>query len=218
MEQAAKSVLLVEDDAATRNRLASVIDGHPGLSLLAAVGSCADALVVIREGTPDVLLTDLGLPDGHGNDLIKTIIQRDPKVNCLVITVFGDEKHVIESIAAGANGYLLKDGNADAIGKAIIQVTQGGVPISASIGRYLLNRIRHPAPAKAEPTLSLSKREREVLEQVEMGYSYKEIGERLDVSFHTVNTHIKRIYEKLQVHSRGAAVRAARSQGLLSDL
>ncbi len=211
-----KTVLLVEDDAPTRERLASVISGHPGLTLLASVGNCADAFAALGEGTPDVMLTDLGLPDGHGNDLIKAVGQRHPTVSCLVITVFGDEKHVIEAIAAGASGYLLKDGNADAIGKAIMQVTQGGVPISAAIGRYLLNRIRHPEPIEVQQPLTLSQRELEVLQEVELGYSYKEIAERLDVSFHTVNTHIKRIYEKLQVHSKSAAVRAARSQGLLS--
>ncbi len=211
------SVLLVEDDAPTRQRLASVINGHPGLKLLAAVGSCAEAFAALGKKVPDVVLTDLGLPDGHGNDLIRTVCSRHPATHCLVISVFGDEKHVIDAIAAGASGYLLKDGNADAIGKAIIQVTQGGVPISAAVGRYLLNRIRHQPAAGPPMDLKLSPRELEVLGQVELGYSYKEIGERLNVSFHTVNTHIKRIYEKLQVHSRGAAVRAARSQGLLGD-
>lgn len=211
----AHSVLLVEDDPATRSRLAAVIGGHPQLSLLAAVGDCAGAFEQLRRQRPQVLLTDIGLPDGSGVELIAAVRAAHPEVECMAISIFGDERHVVEAISAGANGYLLKDDAPEAIGKAVLQLLGGGAPISPEIGRFLLDRARTPHAEPLAGESPFTSREREVLELVELGYSYQEIADQLGLSFHTVNAHIKHIYRKLQANSRGSALRSARRRGLL---
>ena len=209
------SVLLVEDDPQTRERLTAVINGHPQLILQAAVENCADARSQLEQGPPRVLLTDLGLPDGNGIELITETQQNYPQTECMVMSVFGDEKSVIDAFAAGARGYLLKDGTAEHIGKSILQLLSGGAPISAAVAGYLLKRFQ-PTPEPDDPAPQLlTSREREILEYIELGYHYQEIASTLHVSFHTVNTHLKNIYRKLEVKSRQQAVRAARQQGLL---
>ena len=215
------SVLLVEDQDHTRERLARVIEGHPQLTLLAAVGTFAEAQEQLAKQPPRVLLTDLGLPDGNGIDLIRTAQANHPETDCMVITVFGDEKHVIGAIEAGASGYLLKDGSADYIGQSIMQMLNGGSPISASIARYLLKRFQAPPAANpSEPTPAdapkLTEREQEVLKLIAKGFAYGEIADMLHLSVHTVTSHIKQIYRKLAVRSRGEAVYEAMQLGLLN--
>ena len=225
------SVLLVEDQDATRECLARVIAGHPQLELLAAVGTCAAARDWLRRQPPAVLLTDLGLPDGNGLELIRETHRRHPATEIMVITVFGDEEHVIRAIEAGAAGYLLKDGGADYIGQSILQLLAGGSPISASIARYLLKRFRPggattppeavkpsapaPAPVPAPTMPGITERELQVLRLVAKGFSYGEIAGLLNLSVHTVTTHIKQIYRKLAVRSRGEAVYEALQLGLI---
>jgi len=216
---ASNSVLLVEDQDHTRERIAHVIAGHPQLTLLAAVGNCAAALDALAEHTPRVLLTDLGLPDGNGIDLIREVQSKHPTTDCMVITVFGDEKHVIGAIEAGASGYLLKDGSADYIGQSIMQMLNGGSPISASIARYLLKRFQTPPVATVDPATTvpkLTEREQEVLKLIAKGFAYGEIADMLHLSVHTVTSHIKQIYRKLAVRSRGEAVYEAMQLGLLN--
>jgi DNA-binding NarL/FixJ family response regulator len=136
-----------------------------------------------------------------------------------VITVFGDEAHVVAAIEAGALGYLLKDASADSIGRAIDEMLAGGSPMSPPVARYLLQhfaRNAEPAPAeRSEETASLSAREREVLTYIVKGFSYAEIARLLTLSTHTVATHVRRIYGKLEVHSRGEAVYEALATGLV---
>ncbi|MDJ0867901.1 MAG: response regulator transcription factor, partial [Myxococcota bacterium] len=136
------TVLLVEDDQNTRARLASVIEAHEGLELLAAVGSLGEGRAELERREPDVLLTDLGLPDGDGIELIRALGELGYSTSAMVITVFGDEKHVVSAIEAGAMGYLLKDGTADYIGDSILELVGGGSPISPPIARYLLKHFR----------------------------------------------------------------------------
>ncbi|MCP5424767.1 MAG: response regulator transcription factor [Gammaproteobacteria bacterium] len=214
------NVLLVEDDEHTRDRLARVITGHPQLELLAAVESCGAARQVLREHRPHVLLTDLGLPDGNGIELIREVQADAPTTEIMVITVFGDEHHVIGAIEAGASGYLLKDGGADYIGQSIMQMLAGGSPISAAIARHVLRRFQgasEPAPTAPETANvpRLTGREQEVLRLIAKGFSYGEIADMLHVSSHTITTHIKNIYQKLSVRSRGEAVFEAMQMGLL---
>ncbi len=222
------SVLLVEDQDATRECLARVIAGHPQLCLLAAVGDCAAARDWLRRQPPDVLLTDLDLPDGNGLELIRETHRQHPATEIMVITVFGDEEHVIRAIEAGAAGYLLKDGGADYIGQSIMQLLGGGSPISASIARYLLKRfqpggtptppaaVKPPVAAIASaPATGITERELQVLRLVAKGFSYGEIAGLLNLSVHTVTTHIKQIYRKLAVRSRGEAVYEALQLGLI---
>ncbi len=177
-------VLLVEDDPRTRDRLASVVRRQPELTLVADVETFAEGRDAIAQHAPEVLLTDLGLPDGDGTELIRIALARDPDTLCMVVTVFGDERHVLAAIEAGALGYLLKDARPDDLATSILDMLAGGSPISAAIARHLLHRL-HPkeappvaAPAETpargagEPQPHLSGREREVLGFVVKGFTY----------------------------------------------
>jgi DNA-binding NarL/FixJ family response regulator len=209
-------VILVEDDPHTRERLARAVDGHPDLRLLGTAGSCEEARALFARLAPAVLITDLGLPDGSGIDLIREIRAAHPDALAMVITVFGDESHVVAAIEAGAMGYLLKDGTADYIGSSILEMLAGGSPISPPIARHLLRRFRPAdAPAAETPSAGLSERESQVLTLIVKGFSYAEIAGLLGVSAHTVTTHVRGIYRKLEVHSRGEAVYEALAMGLV---
>jgi DNA-binding NarL/FixJ family response regulator len=221
----AHSVLLVEDDARTRARLARAIESHAELQLLADVGDCAGARAQWARRAPDVLLTDLGLPDGSGIELIREICAAHPQTRCMVITVFGDEAHVVEALRAGASGYLLKDASAREMGRSVLDLLAGGAPMSPAVARYLLRQWQD-APAAAPPQSApqperrlveaLSPRELEVLQLVADGCSYAEIAAQLFISLNTVGTHIKHVYDKLAVNSRGKAVREAVQRGLVA--
>jgi DNA-binding NarL/FixJ family response regulator len=220
MSTSPHGVLLVEDDAHTRARLARVIEAHPELALLGTAGSCAEARAVFERVHPQVLLTDLGLPDGTGVELIREARRRWPEVLPLVITVFGDEQHVVAALEAGALGYLLKDGTAEYIGTSVLEMLAGGSPISPAIARHLLRRFRgagQPAVAGGQgaDVPHLSEREGEVLRLIVKGFAYAEIAELLGVSAHTVTTHVRGIYRKLEVHSRSEAVYEALQLGLV---
>lgn len=212
-------VLLVEDDEPTRRRLADAIGAHPDLDLVAAVGTCAEARAAFTRSAPDVLLTDLGLPDGDGTDLIREVRARSAATEAMVVTVFGDEKHVVAAIEAGAMGYLLKDGTADYIGQSILDMLAGGSPISPAIARHLLRRFNAPGTPAPAPDPSglprLSEREHQTLTLIVKGFSYAEIARLMGVSAHTVTTHVRNTYRKLEVHSRGEAVYEALQLGLV---
>lgn len=220
---ASHRILLVEDQQHTRNRLADAIRHHPDLELVAEAENVAQGHRYLETLKPDVLLTDLNLPDGNGIELIRTAAAGDV-TESMVITVFGDEKHVVSALQAGATGYLLKDCDAVDISKAILQMRGGGSPISPSIARHLLKHF-HPPQAVPPPSAAddtekrsdptLTRREHEVLRLIAKGFSYQEIAETLSLSVHTVTSHIKHIYRKLAVGSRGEAVYEASQIGLL---
>lgn len=213
------SVLLVEDNPDTRQRLAQAINGHSSLNLTAAVATCEEAREAFNTSSPDVLLTDLGLPDGNGRDLIREIKDKAANTEVMVITVFGDEKHVLSAIEAGASGYLLKDGSSDYIGDSIVQMVEGASPISPAIARHLLKRFRVEKPVaesiKADVP-KLTPRENEVLQYVAKGFSAAEVGNLLNLSAHTVTSHVKNIYGKLAVRSRSEAIYEAIQLGILN--
>ncbi len=213
------SVLLIEDDLHTRELLASVINAHEQLTITAAVGTHKEGLHELEEYQPDVLLVDLGLPDGDGTDLIHEIYRKGYSTDAMVITVFGDEKHVVRAIEAGATGYILKDGSNSYIAESILQLKGGGSPISAPIARYLLNRFRAPVPeikSKEIDLPHLTEREKEVLSKLSQGFNFAEIADILSISSHTVTSHVKHIYRKLAVRSRGEAVFEAVQLGLIN--
>lgn len=213
------SVLLVEDDAPTRERLARIIAAHSHLDLLPTCGNLAQGMEGLCVHTPDVLLTDLGLPDGHGVELIRAARHKDVRIEIMVISVFGDERNVINAIEAGATGYLLKDGDSRYIGESILELMAGGSPISPAIARHLLKRFstvpKVATPRDNESTPHLTKRETDVLNGVAKGLTYLEIAEVLSMSLHTVTSHIKNIYRKLEVRSRSEAVFEALQLGLI---
>ena len=231
-------VLVVEDDASTRAFFESSVRASPALRCLAGVGTVRDALAWLAASTeaPDVLLSDLGLPDGSGLEVIRAAVARFPRCEPLVISVFGDEDNVLASIEAGAVGYLHKDAPPEDIAQTILEMKAGASHISPMIARRVLARYRSlqsdaTAAAHAEaltasassareaaaselPAL-LSTREHEVLTLIARGFSYAEIARLKSLSVHTVQTHIKNLYGKLAVHSKNEAVYEATRLGLL---
>lgn len=173
---------------------------------------------------PDVLLVDLGLPDTSGIEVIRHASQTLPKCECMVVTVFGDEEHVLASIEAGAAGYLLKDASEENFLAGIRELIAGGSPISPIIARRLLKRFQSesigPAAATADgkSEVALSEREKEILLLASKGFNYPEMGKLMGISPHTVTSHVKKIYRKLAVHSRGEAVFEANRMGLIRTL
>ncbi|HBA34935.1 MAG TPA: DNA-binding response regulator [Gammaproteobacteria bacterium] len=222
------TVLLVEDDGPTRERLAKAVNKHDQLQVPWQFATLKEGLNQLENTPPDVVLTDLGLPDGHGIDLIRRARQLSETMEIMVISVFGDERNVVSAIEAGATGYLLKDGPADYIGESIIDMLNGSSPISASIARHILKCFRHDAPhlpegketkqpEKTPPAdiPKLTKRETDVLEYITRGFTFNEVAGILNLSPHTVTSHIKHIYRKLEVKSRSEAVFEAVQLGLV---
>lgn len=210
------SILLVEDEPATRERLAGIVGSVPGLDLRAAIGDRQSALAWLASNeAPRVLLVDLELPDGSGIDVIRAARQASPVTEAMVISVFGDEAHVVAALEAGATGYLLKDSTAEEIAAAILKLIAGESPISAAIARHLLRRFQ-PEPKQPPPSAPhLTPRETEVLQLIAKGLSYSRIADTLSMSTNTVPSYVKQIYRKLEVNSRGEAVFEAMQMGLL---
>jgi DNA-binding NarL/FixJ family response regulator len=217
-------VLVVEDDAATRDFFADAVRRDDGLLLAGCAGTVAAAMAWLDAPHEplDVLLADIGLPDGSGLEVIRRALRSEPECEALVISMFGDEENVLASIEAGAMGYIHKDSSPDDIAGVIHEMKQGGSPISPMIARRVLARYRGAWPARAEvlPAIAphapaLSPREQEVLELIARGFSYADIARLRELSIHTVQTHIKRLYAKLAVSSRSEAVYEATQLGLL---
>lgn len=218
----------MEDDAFFARSMADAIRQAPDMRLQAVAGSCAQARDMLLAPAADVLLVDLGLPDGSGLDIIRSAQQQWPACMVMVSTVFGDESHVIQSLEAGATGYLLKDSTQGHAIAEIRDVHAGGSPISPLIARQLLTRFRHawqqdsaPMPLVAPPVpqedhARLSPRERQVLDYITKGFNYEEIGGLMGVSRNTVLSFVRRIYAKLKVRSQIEAIYEARAQGLLA--
>lgn len=219
-------VLIVEDEPEFLRRFTKAVQSDADLHLLAAACDGATAMAALDASAPDVMLVDLGLPDIDGVQLIRHAVELHPGLDVLVVTVFGDDQHVLASIEAGATGYLLKDTRTERIVASIREIRAGGSPISPTIARKVLNRFRtQPAAAAAaahadaaaapgDPS-PLSARETDILRLVSKGLSCAEVGEHLSISTHTVVTHVKNIYRKLAVHSRAEAVFEASQMGLL---
>lgn len=213
---------LIEDDAIVRGRLSEIINNSDNLSLGFTCDTLKQGMINIQDSFSDVLLLDLGLPDGNGIELIKLIEDRGIRTGVIVITVFGDEKHILDAISAGAVGYLLKDEEHQEIEVSIAQMLKGGSPISPSIARHLLKRFQYATPKsklrsseKGMRKMRLTTRESEVLQKISKGFTSKEISEMENLSYHTVTTHVRNIYKKLSVNSRAEALFEAYSMGLL---
>lgn len=214
------SILIVEDEPEFVRSYCETLGRQPDFRLVGAVTTVAAATALLEHAVPDVLVVDLGLPDGNGTELIRRAVSKRRDCDALVVTVFGDDRHVIEAIEAGATGYILKDSPASELVRCIQELRAGGSPISPSIARRLLARMR-VAEAKPDGAAAaahhgpLTEREAEILRLVAKGLSFAEVSGALDISTHTVVAHVKSIYRKLAVHSRGEAVFEASQMGLL---
>ncbi|MDN4589092.1 DNA-binding response regulator [Xenophilus aerolatus] len=222
-------VLIVEDEPEFLRRFSAAVLSDPRLQLVGAVPTGQAGMALLDQHRPDVLLLDLGLPDVRGVQVIRHAAAHHPGCDVLVVTMFGDDAHVVESIEAGATGYLLKDASTERVVASIHELHDGGAPISPGIARRVLARFRvtlKPAPgpadaqagaapeARAAPT-PLTARETELLRLTAKGLPFDEIGQLLGISPHTVVAHVKNIYRKLAVHSRSEAVYEASQLGLL---
>lgn len=209
------TIYIVEDDDDIRSRVINAVDAADDLKVLGEARSLHAARTALGRRLPDIALIDLGLPDGDGCQLIRWLTTQNPPVECLVLTVFGDEQHVVSAIEAGATGYLLKDEVLEEIAPQIRQVAQGGSPISPAVARYILHLARSEPSEPAEDAPELTPTELEILGLIAKGYSAPEIAEMTERSPATVPVHIKNIYRKLAVHSRGEAVFEALQLGLI---
>jgi DNA-binding NarL/FixJ family response regulator len=202
-------ILIVEDDPATLGWLLAELATLPAVQA-SGCASVAEARLWLEQHTPHIVLTDLGLPDGSGIEVIGQALRLHPQCEVLVISIFGDDTHVVAAIEAGASGYLLKDSSLEHLGEQLQHLRDGGSPLSPQIARTLIRRQRpQPAPAgsgTAAAIAALTERELEVLTFIAKGFSYQEGAEMLGVSANTVRTHVKRIYQKLAVNSRTEAV------------
>jgi DNA-binding NarL/FixJ family response regulator len=216
-------VVLVEDDVNFQQALQETIQNAPDMQLLSVASTRAKGLQVIELEEMDVLLVDLGLPDGSGIDVIRAAHARWPRCGIMVSTAFGDEQHVMQSLEAGAAGYLLKDSAPQSMLTEIRSLHAGGSPISPLIARQILMRFRtqgKPVASTAQtltdkPRAALSAREQQVLEFITKGFTSEEIAGLMSVTRHTVQTFVRRIYAKLEVSSKTEAIFEARHQGLL---
>lgn len=222
-------VALVEDDVHFQNAIVTAIAASSDMRLMSLASTRAQGLQSLAGPPADVLLVDLGLPDGSGIDVICAAHVQWPGCAVMVCTTFGDEAHVMQSIEAGASGYLLKDSAPENMLDEIRSLHSGGSPISPLIARQILMRFRsQPAPvaqlwgsadslpAEAGEHAMLSNREKEVLQLITKGFTVDEIARLMQVSRHTVQTYVRRIYSKLNVNSRAEAIYEARHQGILA--
>ncbi len=210
-------IWLIEDHADSRRVLSRVLNRSATLTCPCAFGSCEEALAALKsKPPPDVILLDIGLPGMNGIEGIPRIKALAPATHILILTVFDDQEKVFDAICAGASGYLLKNTDEEAIASAVREVLEGGSPINPRVARLVLNMFAsRAAPSKHE--YGLSSREREVLELMVQGLIKKEIADKLSLSYHTVDHHLRSIYGKLQVHTRGGAVAKAVAEGILSS-
>lgn len=216
-DEAPRRVAIIEDDPNVLTHFTEIVSASPSLVVCATASSVAEARSLI-DLDPDIVLTDIGLPDGSGLDFIPEL-KRGSGCKILVVTAFGDRDTVVAALSAGADGYLLKDSTPEAVVEGIQVTLMGGAPISASAAVYLLDRLRQSgtviALADAAAQERLTPREIELLQVFALGQSYKEAARSLGISPLTVGNHVKAIYRKLEVNSRGEAVYVAMQQGRL---
>jgi DNA-binding NarL/FixJ family response regulator len=221
------TVALVEDEPDVRERFCRVIAADPRLELVYSCSTGSAMRSWLNHHSADVLLVDLGLPDLPGLDVIRWCRKTRPHCDIMVISIFGDAAHMVEAFEAGACGYLVKDGTEDELASHVLDLHAGGSPMSPIIARQLLSRWQehtsnsNRVPLEVRPSTrnlaaeALSPREREVLQMVARGCTYQETSAYMKIAVTTVQTHVRNIYGKLDVHNKTEAVYEARHLGLL---
>jgi DNA-binding NarL/FixJ family response regulator len=204
-------LIIVEDDPILRESLKLLLAGETGITVAGAYGSAEDALRGLRKASPEVMLADLGLPGMSGPELIKKAKDEMPSLEIMAHTVFEDRENVFSAIKAGASGYILKGSSPREIVEAIHEIHKGGAPMSPKIARKII----HEFQDENGEQYILSQREKDIVKCIEQGLTYKEISLSLKISSHTVHTHIKNIYEKLQAKDREEALIKARKTGII---
>lgn len=215
MEVKTKNVVwIIEDNDAYRRTTSMLLNEAGDICCGASFPSCEEAIEALERGdSPDVFLVDVALPGISGIDGIKRIKELNPEAQALVLTVFDDDEKIFRAICAGASGYLLKSSGIEEIIGSIRQVLNGGAPMTGQVARRTLQMFTRFVPR--ESSSELTPKEKKVLELLAADYAKKQIAEELQLSFHTVDAHLRHIYKKLHVHSSAGAVAKALKQGLL---
>jgi DNA-binding NarL/FixJ family response regulator len=198
-------VMIVEDDGAVREGLRFLINGSDGYQCTAACPSAEEALRNISEHQPQVVLMDINLPGMNGIECVICIKNSFPEIQVMMLTVFDNSDEIFKSLAAGATGYMLKKTQPAKLLEAIRELVNGGSPMSGEIARKVVQTFAKPASPRF-PEADLTAREEEILSYLSKGYLYKEIAAELFISIDTVRTHIRKIYQKLQVRTRTEAL------------
>ena len=199
------TVSLVEDSDQVRGTLARLINRADGFTCLSQYANAEAALEGLPRERPNVVLMDINLPGMNGVECVRRLKQVAPDIQVMMLTVYEDTENIFNALAAGAAGYLLKRTSTAELLNAIKEVHRGGSPMTTHIARKVVQSFQRTG-ASHQPTENLSPREQEVLDLLAQGFLYKEIADRLSVSYETVHTYIRRIYEKLQVRTRTEAV------------
>jgi len=199
-------VAIVEDNAQFRNTLGKVLNRADGIECIGQYSTAEEALEEIPKNPPDVVLMDINLPGMNGVECVEKIKKLLPATQIVMLTVYEDTESIFNALKAGATGYLLKRTSREELLEAIRDVYKGGSPMTTHIARKVVQSFQRLESFVSTPSETLSPREQEVLELLAKGFIYKEIADKLGISFETVRTHIRRIYEKLQVKSRTEAV------------
>ena len=208
-------ILLYEDNAPLREGLSMLFNGTEGFAVAGAYQNCTQVLTQVEQHQPDVILMDIDMPGLGGIAGLKLIRSRFADVKVVMLTVFDDNENVLQAMQAGADGYLLKKTPPSKLLEAVLDVYEGGAPMTSSVARQVLQLFAHPTSTKAAPQYQLSDREKEVLQWLVNGYSYKMVAAQLFISLETVRSHVKKIYEKLQVNSKSEAVAKAFKDNIL---
>ena len=214
-------VIFVENDPNVRLRLQRAISGLADIHEIGSAATYREADALVSQFKFQMLIVDLDLPDGFGLDLIRRTAANMPEVDIMVLANANDDPHVVSAIESGATGYVLKTEIENSLVSAIRLLAAGGSPVSPEVAKSVLRALRTYTTHTIEKTTApiqpnpLSERETEILQLLAKGMSFNEIGDILTISPHTVTAHIKKIYRKLQVHSRGEAVYEAVQMGLL---
>lgn len=205
-------VMIAEEDPLIRRNLASILSGEPEFRVCGSFALAAEALSAIVHLAPDIFITAIELPDIIGTELIRRAKAKIPLVDIMVYTNRDDPETVFKALRAGASGYMLKGTSLSRIIEAIHMMAEGGAPMSPKIARMVVNNFHEP---ELQDLNLLTQREAEILRLLDRGYSYKMISDRCNISPYTVNTHIKKIYYKLNAKSRSDAILGGRRFGII---
>ncbi len=199
------NIAIVEDNAALGNGLRKIVESAEDFRCLGVWTSAEEALTKIDAFRPHVVLMDINLPGMSGIQATARLKQHLPEIQVIMVTVYRDHDQIFAALKAGASGYLLKRSTPEEVRQAIRDVRSGGAPMSAEIARRVVEAFHQPVKSPEADVVKLSKRETEILEFLTKGLANKEIADRVGISVETVRVHLRRVYEKLHVHSRTEA-------------
>ena len=214
-------ILLFDDNHKIRESLEFLFENTDGFEVVGSFSHCQDVEKLVKDVEPSVILMDIDMPEISGIEAVKIIRKTDQEIPIMMLTVFDDDQKIVDALAAGANGYLLKNKSLDRLVDSVRELKDGGAPLTPSIAKKVLEMFKDQAtqPKKEEPeTFDLSEREKEVLISLAKGASYKMIADQLNVSYGTVHSHLKRIYKKMHVNRMSEAVIKAMKNNLGSLL